>query len=149
MIVAITSWMIAPTGCVNQSVAIASWNDLLRLVVTIELRVATTPERFRRLSSYFQQHNLYVAMTAFGQINRSLFDLRYIDEVEKRQANEKRLNRVELANQVRNLRTTPACCPEDLPPGTSRRTGVRHSAEGNVAEEGCGKLVVTYASWSG
>ena len=37
-------------------------------------------------------------MKAFGQIIRSLFILRYIDQVELRQAIEKQLNRVELAN---------------------------------------------------
>jgi TnpA family transposase len=38
-------------------------------------------------------------MKAFGQIIKSLFILRYIDELELRQAIEKQLNKVELANR--------------------------------------------------
>ena len=37
-------------------------------------------------------------MKAFGQIIKSLFILRYVDELELRQAIEKQLNKVELAN---------------------------------------------------
>ena len=91
-------WMIAPAKYVNESVIRASWDDLLRLVVTIKLKEATASELFRRLNSYSRQHSLYKAMKAFGQIIKSLFILRYIDEVELRQAIEKQLNRVELAN---------------------------------------------------
>ena len=39
------------------------------------------------------------AMKAFGQIIKSRFILRYIDEVELRQVIEKQLNKVELANR--------------------------------------------------
>jgi Tn3 transposase DDE domain len=38
-------------------------------------------------------------MKAFGQIIKSLFILRYLDEIELRQAIEKQLNKVELANR--------------------------------------------------
>ncbi len=38
-------------------------------------------------------------MKAFGQIIKTLFILRYIDEIELRQAIEKQLNKVELANR--------------------------------------------------
>ena len=91
-------WMIAPAKYVNESVIRASWDDLLRLVATIKLKEATASEIFRRLNSYSRQHSLYKAMKTFGQIIKSLFILRYIDEVELRQAIEKQLNRVELAN---------------------------------------------------
>ena len=48
-------------------------------------------EIFRRLNSYSRQHGLYMAMKAFGQIIKSLFILRHIDEVELRQAIGKQL----------------------------------------------------------
>ena len=38
-------------------------------------------------------------MKAFGQIVKSLFILRYLDDLELRQAIEKQLNKVELANR--------------------------------------------------
>ena len=91
-------WMISPTKYVNERVVRASWDDLLRLVATIKLKEATASEIFRRLNSYSRQHSLYKAMKAFGQIIKSLFILRYVDEVELRQAIERQLNKAELAN---------------------------------------------------
>jgi TnpA family transposase len=42
---------------------------------------------------------LYCAIKEFGRIIKSLFILRYIDDVELRQAVEKQLNRIELSNK--------------------------------------------------
>jgi len=69
------------------------------MVATIKLKEATASDIFRRLNSYSRQHSLYRAMKAFGQIIKSLFILRYIDDLELRQAIEKQLNKVELANR--------------------------------------------------
>ncbi len=66
---------------------------------TIKLKGITASDIFRRMNSYLKQHTLYKAMKAFGQIIKSLFILRYLDEVELRQAIEKQLNKVELANR--------------------------------------------------
>ena len=90
--------MIMPAKYVNESAIRDSWDDLLRLVATIKLKEATASEIFRRLNSYSRQHSLYKAMKAFGQIIKSLFILRYVDDLELRQAIEKQLNKVELAN---------------------------------------------------
>ena len=67
-------------------------------MATIRLKEATASEIFRRLNSYSLQNGLYAPMNAFGQIIKSMFILRYIDQVELRQAIEKQLNKVELAN---------------------------------------------------
>ena len=56
---------------------------------------ATASDLFRRLNSYSKQHGLYQALKAFGQIPKSLFILRYIDEPVLRMAIEKVLNGVE------------------------------------------------------
>ena len=93
-----------PAKYVNESAIRDSWDDLLRLVATIKLKEATASEIFRRLNSYSRQHSLYKAMKAFGQIIKSLFILRYVDELELRQAIEKQLNKVELANSFTRLR---------------------------------------------
>ena len=92
------AWVIMPAKYVNESAIRDSWDDLLRLVATIKLKEATASEIFRRLNSYSRQHSLYKAMKAFGQIIKSLFILRYVDDLELRQAIEKQLNKVELAN---------------------------------------------------
>ena len=91
-------WMIAPKKYVNEKVILESWDDLLRLIVTIKLKEATASSIFRRLNSYSHQHRLYQAMKAFGQIIKSMFILHYIDQLELRQAIEKQLNKIELAN---------------------------------------------------
>ena len=56
-------WSIIPSKYVNETAIRRSWDDLLRLVTTIKLKVATASEIFLRLkNSYSQQHNLYATM---------------------------------------------------------------------------------------
>lgn len=54
---------------------------------------------FRRLSSYSIQHPLYRALKEFGRIIKTLFLLRYIDDLELRQSIEKQLNKLESSNK--------------------------------------------------
>ena len=75
------------------------WEEILRLVVTIKLKKATASDIFRRLNSYSRQNALYTALKAFGRIVKTLFILRYIDDVALRMAIEAQLNQVELANR--------------------------------------------------
>jgi len=92
-------WKIAPDKTVNADLIRENWDDLLRLVATIKLKENTASDIFRRLNSYSRQHALYQTLKAFGQIIKSLFILRYVNEVELRQAIEKQLNKVELSNK--------------------------------------------------
>lgn len=92
-------WAIAPAKYVNEAAIRENWDDLLRLVATIKLKEAAASDIFRRLNAYSRQHRLYKAMKAFGQVVKSLFILRYLDDLELRQAVEKQLNKVELANR--------------------------------------------------
>ena len=92
-------WLIRPDKTINDDVIRKSWDDLLRLVATIKLKENTASDIFRRLNSYSRQHALYQALKAFGQIIKSLFILRYINDLDLRQAIEKQLNKVELANR--------------------------------------------------
>lgn len=70
----------------------------MRRVATLTLKENTASDIFRRLNSYSRQYALYPTLKAFGQIIKSLFILRYVDDVKVWQAIEKRLNQVELAN---------------------------------------------------
>jgi len=94
-----SDWIIKPGHYINQGIIESYWDDLLRLITTIKLKETTASDIFRRLNSYSKQHALYQALKAFGQIIKSDFILRYIDDVELRQAIEKQLNKVELANR--------------------------------------------------
>ena len=66
---------------------------------TIKLKETSASDIFRRLNSYSRQNVLYKALKAFGQIVKSLFILRYIDDVQLRQDIEKQLNKAELSNR--------------------------------------------------
>lgn len=95
-----SDWKITPDNYVAERIIEDNWDDFLRLIVTIKLKETTASDIFRRLNSYSKQHALYKAMKAFGQIIKTLFILRYLDELELRQAIEKQLNKVELANRL-------------------------------------------------
>ena len=92
-------WSIQPDKTINETVIRENWDELLRLVTTIQLKENTASDIFRRLNSYSRQHALYQTLKAFGQIIKSLFILRYIDDLALRQAIEKQLNKIELANR--------------------------------------------------
>lgn len=94
-----SDWKIKPDKYINHDIIEECWDDILRLIVTIKLKETTASDVFRRLNSYSKQHRLYQALKAFGQIIKSDFILRYLDDVELRQAIEKQLNKVELANR--------------------------------------------------
>ena len=66
---------------------------------TIKVKETTASEIFRRLNSYSKQHALYRALKTFGKIIKSIFILRYIDDLELRQAIEKQLNKIENSHQ--------------------------------------------------
>jgi TnpA family transposase len=95
-----TGWKITPDKYINEKIIKDNWDDFLRLICTIKLKETTASDIFRRINSYSKQHALYKAMKAFGQIIKSLFILRYLDELELRQTIEKQLNKVELANKL-------------------------------------------------
>lgn len=91
--------VIGPDKTINETVVRDNWDDLLRLVATIELKENTVFDIFRRLNSHSRQHALYQTLKVFGQIAKSLFILRYVDDLALRQAIEKQTNKVELANR--------------------------------------------------
>jgi TnpA family transposase len=92
-------WSIKPDKYVNDVLIKEYWDDILRFIATIKLKESTASDIFRRLNSYSKQHKLYQALKAFGQIIKTDFILRYLDDVELRQSIEKQLNWVELSNR--------------------------------------------------
>ncbi|MDD5462754.1 MAG: Tn3 family transposase [Methylococcales bacterium] len=75
------------------------WDDVLRFIATIRLKVTTASQLFKRLNSYSKQHPLYRALKEFGKNPKTLFILKYSDDLEFRQAIEKQLNEVESSNK--------------------------------------------------
>ncbi|MGK0189067.1 MAG: TnpA family transposase, partial [Verrucomicrobiales bacterium] len=94
-----STWKVTPDGYINSELIEKHWDDILRFIVTIKLKETSASDLFRRLNSYSKDHALYTALKAFGRILKSIFRLRYIDDLELRQAIEKQLNKVESSNR--------------------------------------------------
>jgi TnpA family transposase len=90
-----SEWKIKPTGYCDEESIIQFWDDILRFIATIKLKETTASDIFRRLNSYSKQHGLYHALKAFGQILKSIFILRVIDEPVLRMSIEKVLSAIE------------------------------------------------------
>ena len=118
---------------VNEKLVRDSWNDLLRLAVTIKLKENSAPDIFRRLSSCSRQHALYQTLKAFGQVIKPLFVLRYVDDPDLRQAVERQTGRGGLANRftravaVRNLREFSQAVKEEQEIAEARNRLARNS----------------------
>ena len=95
-------YSILPNKTINAGIIAERWDDFLRLVATIKLKEAAASLLFKRLSSYSKQHPLYWALKQFGRIIKTLFLLKYIDDVELRQMIEKQLNKLESSNKFAN-----------------------------------------------
>ena len=93
---------ILPDRYIDTKIIEAQWDNILRLVATIKLHETTASQIFKRLNSYSKQHPLYCALKEFGRIIKTIFILRYINDVELRQSIQKQLNRIELSNKFAN-----------------------------------------------
>ena len=93
------SFTLVPDAYINTKLIEENWDDMLRFVATIKLKRTSASQLFKRLNSYSNQHPLYQVLKEFGKISKSLFILRYVDEVELRQSIEKQLNKIEHAQR--------------------------------------------------
>lgn len=90
---------ITPAYYVNENKIRRNWDNILRLIATIKLREHRASTIIKRFGDYSSQHPLQEALKEFGRIIKSIFILKYVDDVEWRQAIEKQLNKGELANK--------------------------------------------------
>jgi TnpA family transposase len=75
------------------------WNEILRFIATIRLKMTSASQLFKRLNSYSRQHPLYKALKEFGKIPKTIFILKYCDDLQLRQSIEKQLNKGENSNK--------------------------------------------------
>ena len=90
---------ITPAYYVNENKIRRNWDNILRLIATIKLREHRASTILKRLGEYSNQHPLQEALKEFGKVIKSIFMLKYFDDVELRQTIEKQLNKGELANK--------------------------------------------------
>lgn len=95
------NYSIQPTASnyIDENLIVEQWESILRVIVTIKLRKTTASRILKRLSSYSKQHPLYRALKQVGRVYKTIFILKYIDDLNLRQSTEKALNRIEQSHQ--------------------------------------------------
>ena len=91
--------VLLPHHCIREDLIEDQWDDILRFIATIQLKITTASQLFKRLNSYSRQYPLYRALKEFGKITKTLFILKYCDDLQLRQAIEKQLNKGEGSNK--------------------------------------------------
>lgn len=77
------------------------WDDILRVMVSIKLGEVTASQIFKRMNSYSSGKNpVYDALREFGRIIKTLYLLKYADDVDMRKAVHKQLNKGEAGNKL-------------------------------------------------
>lgn len=127
---AYATFTVKPYATINTALIESQWEEILRFVASLKLQVTTPSAVFRRLNSYSSQHVLYRALKAFGQIHKSIFLLRYLDEVELRQQVTQQLNKVEQSHRFARA----------LSVGNPREF-LSVEKEAQEVEEGCRRLI--------
>ena len=94
------SYPIFPKERINKDKIIDNWEDILRLCASIKLGEVTASQIFKRMNSYSKNNPLYEALKAFGGIPKTLFLLRYADDVGMRKAIHRQLNKGEAGNKL-------------------------------------------------
>jgi TnpA family transposase len=93
------SHALQPSHFIREGLMEEQWDDVLRFIATIRLKVTTASQLFKRFNSYSKQHPLYQALKELGKAPETLFTLKYVNDLPFRQAIEKQLNRVEGSNK--------------------------------------------------
>jgi TnpA family transposase len=93
------SYTLLPGHSIREALIEDQWDEVLRFIATIRLKISTASQLFKRLNSYSKQHPLYRALKEFGKIPKTLFILKYCDDLDLRQVIEKQLNKVESSNK--------------------------------------------------
>ena len=84
-----------PHRAIREILIEPQWDEVLRFIATIRLKISSASQLFKRLNSFSRQHPLYQALKEFGKLPKSLFILKYVDDPVLRQSIEKQLNKVE------------------------------------------------------
>lgn len=90
---------ILPDHYIKTDVIEENWDDILRILTSIKLQKCNASDILHRLNSYAKQNPLYRALKEFGRINKSIFILKYYDDLNLRKLIEKQLNLVEMSHR--------------------------------------------------
>ena len=80
----------------------AHWDELLRLTTSIRSGTATASAMLRRLSAYPRQNGLALALREVGRIERSIFMLDWLRDLDLRRRTQAGLNKGEAHHALKN-----------------------------------------------
>jgi TnpA family transposase len=87
-------------GSLNVKVIRAHWEEILRLAASIKQGNVTASLMLRKLGSYPRQNGLAIALRGLGRIERTLFTLDWMQNVEPRRRVQIGLNKGEAKNAL-------------------------------------------------
>ena len=87
-------------GGINLKVIRAHWDEILRLAASIKQGTVTASLMLRKLGSYPRQNGLAVALREMGRLERTLFTLDWLQNVELRRRVQIGLNKGEAKNAL-------------------------------------------------
>ena len=87
-------------GTINQKHIRSHWDEILRLAASIRQGTVTASLMLRKLGSYPRQNGLAVALRELGRIERTLFTLDWLQNVELRRRVHAGLNKGEARNAL-------------------------------------------------
>jgi TnpA family transposase len=87
-------------GTINTKNIQNHWDDILRLATSIRQGTVTASLMLRKLGGYPRQNGLAVALRELGRIERSLFTLEWLQDVELRRRVNAGLNKGEARNAL-------------------------------------------------
>lgn len=94
-------YLILPNQKINEQKIRDNWDDILRFIATIKLKISTASQLFKRLNSYSKQNPLMEALKEYGKIIKTIAINKYVDDVEKRQLIEGQLNKIESSHKLK------------------------------------------------
>jgi len=95
------SLMLKPAKRVNEKLVIMEWPNIQKILVSLGLKNTTQSVIISKLSSYARKNRTKKAMWELDNIHRSIYLLKYVDDMLLRQNVQKALNRGESYHQLR------------------------------------------------
>lgn len=92
-------YVILPKGYFKEELIEESWNEILRLVVSLKLKYCKASQVFSRFNTFTKQHPLYTALKQYGRMPKTIHILRATDDVKMRQDGRKSGNAIESSNR--------------------------------------------------
>ena len=95
-------YLVLPKGYIKEDRLEESWNEILRLVVSLKLKYCKASQVFSRFNTFSKQHPLYAALKQYGRMPKTVHILRATDDVKIRQEGRKSSNIIEASNRFSN-----------------------------------------------